>query len=58
MSTVAVVETKNTSLKETLVAMVEPKNPILSRLQKQFSAENNKGVVFGYSRMHNRHNRS
>lgn len=57
MSTAAVLETKNVCVKEALVAMTEPKNKILSRLQSKFTTKEDR-VMFGYSRMHNRHNRS
>lgn len=46
------------STKEKLVSVSEPKNPILARLQNSLFGEKSDRVVSGYSRMHNRHNRS
>lgn len=51
------VSMRNNSLKDCLSSIVEPKNEILSRLQEQLFGGTKK-VVSGYSRMHNRHNRS
>ena len=48
----------DSALKEKLDAVSEPKNTILARLQKYFMFNENDGLVCGYSRMHNRHNRS
>lgn len=44
------------SLSEKLSAVAKPANEILFRLQEQFSSGSKK--CCGYSRMHNRHNRS
>ena len=49
--------TRNT-IKEKLEAIAEPQNAILARLQNSFLSDKSKKVVCGYSRMHNRHNRS
>ncbi len=50
--------TINNSVKEKLVSISEPKNAILARLQSCLTGKKNEHVVCGYSRMHNRHNRS
>lgn len=44
------------SLAEKLSAIVKPANEILFRLQDRFNSSSKK--CCGYSRMHNRHNRS
>lgn len=48
----------NGGVKERLVSISEPKNAILARLQNCLTGNKNDRVVCGYSRMHNRHNRS
>lgn len=48
----------NGEVKEKLVSIPEPKNPILARLQNCLTGNKSGYVVCGYSRMHNRHNRS
>ena len=50
--------TVNSSVKERLVTIAEPKNAILARLQNCLTGNKNDRVVCSYSRMHNRHNRS
>ena len=44
--------------KSTLISISEPKNAILARLQNCLAGNKTERVVCGYSRMHNRHNRS
>lgn len=44
------------NLSEKLLANLHPANKILSRLKKQFDFRSEE--LCGYSRMHNRHNRS
>jgi hypothetical protein len=46
------------AVKEKLVSIEEPKNAILARLQSCFTDEKSNHIASGYSRMHNRHNRS
>jgi len=45
-------------ISEKLSAIVNPENEIISRLQARFGSGSKEGASFGYSRMHNRHNRS
>ena len=45
-------------IKEKLVSIEAPKNQILARLQHKFNDCSGNHAVSGYSRMHNRHNRS
>ena len=49
-------QTCQLSLSEKLLAIVHHANEILFRLQERFSSGSKK--CCGYSRMHNRHNRS
>lgn len=51
-------DTVNNSIKDRLVTIAEPKNAILARLQSCLTGKKNERVICGYSRMHNRHNRS
>lgn len=44
--------------KEKLISLEEPKNAVLARIQECLKMDSNKRVNAGYSRMHNRHNRS
>lgn len=56
---VAAVQTKPMQvIKEKLVSIETPKNQILARLQHKFNDCSDNHAVSGYSRMHNRHNRS
>lgn len=48
----------NGAVREALAALATPKNPILARLQNCLTGNKMENVVCGYSRMHNRHNRS
>ena len=45
-------------VKNKLVSIPEPKNPILARLKNHIVGNKNECGVCSYSRMHNRHNRS
>lgn len=49
---------KMVEVKAALASIVEPKNAILARLQNCLAGNKDERVVCGYSRMHNRHNRS
>ena len=49
---------KMVGAKSTLISISEPKNAILARLQNCLAGNKTERVVCGYSRMHNRHNRS
>lgn len=58
MVTTMNLDTINTVVKTKLVSISKPKNPILARLKNSIDGNKNERVVCGYSRMHNRHNRS
>lgn len=49
--------TISNDVKEKLVSISQPKNPILARLQSRLGGQKDKNIVCSYSRMHNRHNR-
>lgn len=56
---VAAVQTRPMQVvKEKLATIEAPKNQVLARLQNRISECGSNRVVSGYSRMHNRHNRS
>ena len=50
--------TEMVKVKNTLMSLSDPKNAILARLKDCLTGNNIDRVVCGYSRMHNRHNRS
>lgn len=51
------VRTEGVSIREELRSIAQPQNEILARLKAQLFGSEQR-VVSGYSRMHNRHNRS
>ena len=49
---------KQSAMREKLASISNPSNYILARIKANIFSRNENSMVCGYSRMHNRHNRS